>query len=365
MKKIHRLAATGVVITLFVVVLGAWVRLSDAGLGCPDWPGCYGMIAVPGSDVAIAKANASFPDRPLEVGKAWKEMVHRYGAGMLGLLVVALAAAAWRQRPHQRTASNLTLMLVVLIVFQALLGMWTVTLLLKPVVVMAHLLGGFATLALLWWLYLETAGNLRAVPVAQGLRMWAAFGLLLVALQAALGGWTSANYAALACTDFPTCRGEWWPQMDFREAFVLWRRLGVDYEHGVLDHDARAAIQVTHRLGALVVLIYLAAFSGRLVSWASRDVRLARLGWGIGILLCVQVGLGIGNVLLGLPLALAVTHNGVAALLILSLVTVNFVAWRGSLGGGRETLLSRQTEPVSLAGGGSAAMGSQIGAKTE
>ncbi|MER2527770.1 MAG: COX15/CtaA family protein [Candidatus Competibacter denitrificans] len=320
----HRLAWVALVLTFVVVVLGAYVRLSDAGLGCPDWPGCYGQLAVPDQAHQIAEANQSYPHRPLEPAKAWKEMVHRYFAGGLGVLILSLAVLAWRKRFTRGQPVVLPLCLLALILFQAVLGMWTVTWQLKPVVVMSHLLGGLATLSLLAWLVLRhgrygqgaTAGNDRSM------RGYALLGLVLLVCQIALGGWTSANYAALACPDFPTCQGHWWPPTDFSEALTLWRGLGVSYEGGVLTNEARMTVHWLHRLGALVAFLYLGWLSGRLLTaGTNRAVRFA--GLALAVLLIIQVALGIANVLLYLPLPVAVAHNGGAALLLLAVVTLN------------------------------------------
>jgi heme a synthase len=312
------------VLTLVVIVLGAYTRLADAGLGCPDWPGCYGRLGVPVSDSAIAAANAAFPERPVEVPKAWAEMIHRYFAGALGLFILAQALLAWRNRDAPGQPVVLPMLLVALVAFQAILGMWTVTLMLKPVVVMAHLLGGFATLSLLWWLALRQGLLPRrtAGTVSPALRIGAVLVLTVLVLQIALGGWTSANYAALACTDFPTCHGSWWPETDFREAFTLWRGTGVNYEFGVLDSAARVSIHLVHRLGALATLLLV----GWLGIWlvARRDaLELRLIGALMLTLLVLQVALGIANVILSLPLPVAVAHNAVAALLLLTLVTLN------------------------------------------
>lgn len=320
------LALSGVILALVVVVLGAYTRLTDAGLGCPDWPGCYGQLDVPAGERQIAEANAAYPERPVETGKAWTEMIHRYFAGGLGLLILALAIIAWRRRNVPGQPLVLPSFLLVLVIFQALLGMWTVTLLLKPAVVMGHLLGGLTTLALLWWLALRP-WKAPPAPVGEGersLQVWALLGLVLLAGQIALGGWTSANYAALACPDFPTCQTRWWPPMDFGEGFTLWRGLGVSYEGGVLDNDARVAIHMTHRLGAIVVLCYLGWLGWRIFSKApsamAREVAII-----MAVLLLIQVSLGIANVVMHLPLAIAVAHNGVAALLVLALVALSHV----------------------------------------
>ena len=320
----NRLAWAATVLALCVVVLGAYVRLSNAGLGCPDWPGCYGQIGVPTVAADVSQANAAFPERQVEAHKAWKEMIHRYFAGMLGLLILALAIMAWRNRDAPGQPVKLPLFLVGLVIFQALLGMWTVTLLLKPVVVMGHLLGGLTTLALLAWLSLRTSALRTVGNGPGGLRVLAAIALAVLISQIALGGWTSANYAALACYDFPTCQGQWWPAMDFREAFVLWRGLGVDYEGGVLGNEARVAIHVTHRLGALAALLVIGLLALRLL--AQQGVgQLQNAGKLILVLLGAQLGLGLANVFFSLPLPVAAAHNGFAALLLLSVVYANYV----------------------------------------
>lgn len=326
-QTLSRLALTCTALAFVVVVLGAYVRLSGAGLGCPDWPGCYGKLLAPAESQRSAVAMDY--ERPLEVAKAWKEMIHRYVAAALGLGVVLLAATSWRRRfiPGQRSAVALAVVLVVGV--QALLGMWTVTLLLKPLVVVLHLIGGFTTLSLLWWVTLRNAdlwsspsdgfrtGHLRRF------RLWAVLALALLGLQVALGGWTSSNYAALACPDVPVCHGEWWPDADFAEGFVLWRGIGPDYEGGVLAGNARVAIHIAHRLGALVTFLYIGWFTLWLVSKG------AIVGTALVVLalLLAQVSFGVGNVVLGLPLPVAVLHNGGAAILLLGLVTVLHRLW--------------------------------------
>ena len=322
-KWFYRLTWTALVLTFAVVLLGAYVRLSDAGLGCPDWPGCYGHLDVPDEAHQIAKANEAYPERPVEAHKAWKEMIHRYFAGTLGLLILAMAALAWRNRREPDQPVVLPVLLLGLVIFQALLGMWTVTWQLKPVVVMGHLLGGLATLSLLMWLALRQGRYSGDAVIAQArsLRVYAVLGLILLVGQIALGGWTSANYAALACPDFPTCQTYWWPPTDFQEAFTLWRGLGVSYEYGVLDNNARVTIHLMHRLGAVAILLYLGWLVWRLTTTGSQILR--GVGMAIGILLAVQLSLGIANVVMQLPLPVAVAHNGGAALLLLALVTLN------------------------------------------
>lgn len=320
--SIHRLAKIAAVVAFCVVVLGAWVRLSHAGLGCPDWPGCYGQLTWPGAPEEIAAANEAFPERPVDLTVAWKEMVHRYLAGALVLLVVGLNVLAWRPkssfRTDHKTFRGITGVLLVLILIQAALGMWTVTLKLKPIVVMAHLLGGFATLGLLGWLVFRSGRQ------AVGVTGWAfrsqrpliTVALVVLGFQIALGGWTSANYAALACPDFPTCQQQAWPEMNFSEGFVLWREIGVDYEGGVLDLPSRTAIHMTHRIGAVVTFAVLLVLALKLMATpVSRPA-----GSLLVLALGVQVTLGILNVVLYLPLANAVAHNGVAAVLMLILL---------------------------------------------
>ena len=364
----RHVARVAVALVFVVIVLGAFVRLSDAGLGCPDWPTCYGKATWPKHAHDVAAANEAFPERPVETHKAWREQVHRHFAAGLGLLVLLMALRVNWTRPARRyglmtaavaaaagtflyigglyTVSVLasllalgiplalalrsgpqgapawaryTAFLFALIMFQAMLGMWTVTWKLKPVVVMAHLLGGFAVLALLVW----AAERSRPAPTiysgAGWLRPWVWLGLVVLIAQIALGGWTSANYAALSCgLDFPQCLGQWWPATDFREAFVLWRGIGVDYEGGLLDAPARTAIQLSHRIGALLtvaaVLIVVAALFRVRGMRGPALLLLALLG--------VQVSLGIANVWLGLPLPVATAHNAVAALLVAQFVLI-------------------------------------------
>jgi heme a synthase len=312
-----RLARIGAVLALAVVMLGAWVRLTDAGLGCPDWPGCYGRLVVPHPATTAEELGSEYT-RPLEAGKAWREMIHRYLASMLGLICVALAGIAWRNRGEPNQPWRAPLALVALVVFQGLLGMWTVTLLLKPIVVVAHLLGGFATLAVL-----ASLGQWRTARFpapTTGLRLTGVAAAAALVLQISLGGWTSANYAALACPDFPTCQTQWWPVIaDFEEGFVLWRGLGVDYEGGVLDHPARVAVHFTHRLGAVLAAVLIALLSWRLV----REPATRADGAAALAVLLLQLGLGVSIVWFGVPLSVAVLHNGVAALLLLTVINAN------------------------------------------
>lgn len=306
-----------------VISLGAYVRLSDAGLGCPDWPGCYGhLIGVPDEAHEQSAALASFPDSPVQPHKAWKEMAHRYFAGTLGLLIAGIAFIGWRWRKVLRQSPVLPTILLGVVTFQAMLGMWTVTLLLRPVIVSAHLLGGMATLALLVWLLLrQRTPNMHAsaTKVSVEVRWLAWLALITVILQISLGGWVSANYAALVCSDFPTCQGFWQPEMDFKHAFQFRRELGQTASGELLSIQALTAIHWSHRLGALIVTLVIAGLGTQLLKFAEWR----RLAWLLFATLGLQIALGIANVLLSLPLALAVGHNmGAAALLALT-VAIN------------------------------------------
>ncbi|GAB2905276.1 COX15/CtaA family protein [Uliginosibacterium flavum] len=326
MRLYHRLLILAAALAFCVISLGAYVRLSDAGLGCPDWPGCYGhLIGVPDAAHEHAAALVDFPGKPVETHKAWKEMLHRYLAGSLGLLIALIAALAWRHRRALQQSPLLPSVLVAVVGLQALLGMWTVTLLLKPVIVSAHLLGGMTTLALLVWLILSRQAP-KPRSVSSPLRWLALLGLLAVVVQIALGGWVSSNYAALACSDFPTCLGAWRPEMDFTQAFQIHRELGQTAEGGFLPASALVAIHWAHRVGALVVSLILGTLSILLLRRAEWR------NWGLllGAGLCLQVGLGIANVLLRLPLHLAVTHNAGAAVLLTLSLALSFRLWQAS-----------------------------------
>ncbi|MGH8307323.1 MAG: COX15/CtaA family protein [Gammaproteobacteria bacterium] len=317
------LALLAALLALGVIVLGAYVRLSQAGLGCPDWPGCYGHMTVPESHQAVVQADARYVNRPLHSARAWKEMIHRYFAGSLAVLILILAVAAWWRWFKGRYPVVLPTLTLLTVIFQALLGMWTVTLLLFPPVVMGHLLGGYLTFALLALLVLQTGGWLRAADGAGTILRWfAGVALVVLVCQIALGGWTSSNYAGIACPDFPTCQAQWWPPMDFHDAFS-WHGLGPDYQGGILSDPARVAIHVTHRLGALVTFIIVIATS-LLCIFRGRKPALKWLGTLAGVLVICQAAIGIGMVHLALPLALTDAHTGVAALLLATIVALNW-----------------------------------------
>jgi cytochrome c oxidase assembly protein subunit 15 len=322
----RKLVWFAVIYTFVVVVVGAYVRLSDAGLGCPDWPGCYGELTPHHAQDDIAKAveDQGGTHGPVSLGKAWKEMFHRYIAGGLGLLILAIAATAWLRRRELRQSPLLATSLLVLVMFQAALGMWTVTLLLKPVIVTLHLLGGLATLALLAWLGLRQETFKRVPTAAMRLRPWALLTLLIVIAQIMLGGWVSTNYAALACVDFPTCHGQWLPEMDFHHGFQLVRELGMTAAGTHLSYDAITAIHWTHRVGAAVTFLYAGGFALVLL----RTAGLAGYGAVLLAVLLLQVALGIANVVAGLPLAVAAAHNAGAAILLMTAVVINFALRR-------------------------------------
>ncbi len=329
---VRRLALAGVLLGFCVVVLGAYVRLSAAGLGCPDWPGCYGHATVVGAEQSAA-AQAAYPNRPLEPGKAWREMTHRYAAGTLVLIIVLIAAFAIATREARIVPPAYALALFGIVVLQAVLGMLTVTWLLKPLIVTLHLLFGLTTLGLMWWLFLSLPRQRWGGAVAPGgsshaggARALVLFALCVLGVQIALGGWTSSNYAAVACPDFPKCQNAWWPQADFHNAFVLWRGLEINFEGGVLDNPARVAIHLTHRIGAVITALVLATAAivtlqrtrQPAARWAAMAV-LAALG--------LQLSIGITMVLRGFPLWLATAHNGGAALLLLATLAL---AWTWS-----------------------------------
>ena len=308
-----------------VVVLGGYTRLSNSGLGCPDWPGCFGHIAPTGS----AEHYASDSD----VRKAWIEMIHRYFASALGLIIVVIAALSIRARREPGVRVWFALLLLVLVVLQGMLGMLTVTWLLKPLIVTGHLVGGLTTFALLWWLWLSMRAEARGVDgfsvlagniVAESggrARLWAVLALAALALQVGMGGWTSSNYAAVACPDLPKCQDQWIPEADYQDAFVLWRGLGINYAGGVLDHPARVAIHFTHRLGAVLagtLLLIAVFFSVRGLGSGPRWAAIAVLA-----ALAAQISIGVFMVLRAFPLELAAAHNAGAALLVAATVWLN------------------------------------------
>ncbi|MCG7598558.1 COX15/CtaA family protein [Halomonas sp. McH1-25] len=323
MRLAKALSLLGVIVTFGVILMGAWTRLEDAGLGCPDWPGCYGHMVVPDSATALAR----FPHAPLDAGKAWFEMVHRYLAGGLGLLVVGLAWLAWRLRHVPGYPVRISLALLALIMLQGAFGAFTVTLRLWPQVVTLHLIGGMTIMLLFLWLHLRQREivsqpwwSARMARLSRPGGLWL-FAIAVLAGQLMLGGWTSSNYAGIACQGIPSCNGQWWPAMDWGEGFHLTQSIGPSYLHGKLHAEARTAIHMAHRLGAVLL-------GGALVVllWRYRhdvDVR-PFLGLAMAAY-ALQAGLGIANVLFWLPLGLALAHTAGAALLVLAMTAA---VWR-------------------------------------
>jgi cytochrome c oxidase assembly protein subunit 15 len=324
--NLRQLVFISVLLAIVVVGLGAYTRLTHAGLGCPDWPGCYGHYTVPSTEQHLEKAAQAFPDKPVEPEKAWNEMIHRYCAGTLGLLVFIIATISIKRRFNGKHGPFLLpIFILLLIVFQAALGMWTVTLKLMPVVVMAHLLGGFTTLSLLFLLYLRLTPY--RIPSSDfTVKKYANAGVLaiiILVMQITLGGWTSSNYAAMSCVELPICQSGWVEQLTFDESFDLIPPEKHSYEFGHLDHDQRVTIHVAHRFGAIITAFFIAWLAIRVIQRAHTRffVRSATI---VLLLLIVQVSLGISNIVFQLPLAVAVSHNIVAALLMLSLITLTY-----------------------------------------
>ena len=324
-----KLAFVATCLAYVVILLGAYTRLADAGLGCPDWPGCYGHMGVPKHIDDVAVANQAYPERPVEAAKAWKEMIHRYFAGTLGLLVFAIGILAIRKRHEPDHAFKLPVFLMCVVVFQALLGMWTVTIKLNPTIVMSHLMGGMTTISILWWLTLRSGRLFKFAHVdkvyLQKLKTPALIGLVIVILQVMLGGWTSANYAALHCIEFPTCvAGEYFPAMNFAEGFELWHGTEKNFEFGILSNEARIAIHTTHRIGAVITALFVIWLGLKLLLTPAYSP-LKNAGIALLAVVTLQFILGVSNVLLSLPLLVAVAHNGGGALLILTMVTLNYL----------------------------------------
>lgn len=320
MNVYKRLTLFATLLALIVVSFGAYTRLTDSGLGCPDWPGCYGTLTVPESIDAIERAQAVYPDSVVEVEKAWIEMIHRYIAGILGVMILVIAIMSIRLKEQINYSIKWPLFLLGLVIFQAALGMWTVTLLLNPAVVSSHLLGGMTVLGILTFLMHRNYGTHRENFISNSYeRKLIRFSLVLLFIQIALGGWTSTNYAALACTDYPTCHGSLIPEMDFSNAFTIFRELGVTSLGEPLSLEALHAIQWVHRIGAIVLLIYLL-----FVAYVLKVNQGFKMWSNVLILvISLQFIVGIANLLLHLPIVLATLHNLGAALLVVILVGIN------------------------------------------
>ena len=311
-----------ILLAFCVIVFGAYVRLTDAGLGCPDWPGCYGFITVPDTAEELSAIEESFPGQVVEPGKAWREMIHRYIASLLGLLILILFVSEVLKKNKTVFSDNfnlkISLLLLLLVIFQGLLGMWTVTLKVHPFVVLAHLLGGLSTLSLLF-IYLKRL-SAPAKPRANftGLLF---FGLVLLIAQILLGGWTSTNYAALGCPDLPLCYGQFWPSnMDINEGFLMWQSFGKNYEGGLLSPPARTAIHFFHRLGAIALTLGLGVIVFKYIK--SPSIRIKNAVLVLAAALFFQLLIGIVMVWSGIALSLATAHNAFAALLLLSFLNL-------------------------------------------
>ena len=316
--RFRKLAGFGVIFALLVVSVGAYTRLADAGLGCPDWPGCYGFLTVPDEATEISTAVARYPEAPVEFAKAWWEMGHRYIAGALLLLVASILFMAYRAREEEDTPLKLAAVLMFVILWQAAFGAWTVTLKLWPQVVTGHLIGGFTTLSLMWLLFLRQGGLSDMVSALPRPNWLAKIAFVAVVLQIILGGWVSSNYAALACYDFPSCDGTYTPNIDLQQGFNIFQSVGPNYLGGLMTNEARMAIHWVHRIGAIVVLLVV----GGLVIQTVKQT--AVIGYALLAVLVTQITLGILNVVWVLPLLNATAHNTFGALLLLVLVTINF-----------------------------------------
>jgi cytochrome c oxidase assembly protein subunit 15 len=310
------LAAISAALAFIVVILGAYTRLKGAGLGCPDWPGCYSHIGVPSTAAQLSQVAQSFPGQVVEPSKAWIEMVHRYFAGGLGLLTFVISFWGLFQYRKLKLPIILPLALIAMIIFQAALGRWTVTLKLMPIIVMGHLLGGFTVLSLLTLTALMAKRCWHSVLTYPKVKNLVWIALILLIVQIALGGWTSTNYAALVCPGLPMCHGNIMPAWDVHHAFQLW----VPFDQ--LSYATKMTIQMFHRIGAVIVLVYFYALMGWMLARFPKGSPARRLAGLVLALVTLQIILGLLNIILILPLSIAVAHNGVAALLLLSVIAL-------------------------------------------
>jgi len=291
-----------------VVALGAWTRLADAGLGCPDWPGCYGFVTLPINPDDIELANSRFPDSPYELAKAIPEVVHRYFAATLGFFILSIATALNLDRSYKPNIKFLSIVLLIWVLIQGAFGYLTVSLKLWPQIVSLHLLFGFITTALLWLLYFklvdEDLGFINRWRFSKNLKSLISFASVLVLIQIFLGAWTSTNYAAFSCTDFPLCQGKIFPDMNFLGGFNLFQDIGPNYLGGQMDLESRTAIHFSHRIGALIVSIFLSFLAWKFYKDNFKRISLILMG-----LLLLQILLGVSNIIFQLPLLIAVAHN--------------------------------------------------------
>ncbi|MHB1947485.1 MAG: COX15/CtaA family protein [Gammaproteobacteria bacterium] len=325
-RPVAVLAFCATLFSLGVIALGAFTRLIDAGLGCPDWPGCYGHLTVPMTTQALHSVNLLYPHSPLIAYKALAEMIHRYFVGGLSLFILTIVGIIFAKSTY-RIRSNviLAICLILLLIYQILLGQWTVTLKLLPIIVTQHLLGGFLILSILWIIYLNNSYTQRIQTYPRIILPLAIIALLLVLLQILLGAWTSTNYASLSCPDFPFCVNDNPGMlMHFKEAFNLMSPVGINYEGGVLPAEIRQTIQMTHRVGALILTLYLFGFLIFAMQKLKKAPELMKLLYLMMGLLCVQLCIGISNVVFKLPLITAIAHNLIAVILLLSIITFTF-----------------------------------------
>lgn len=311
-RRLRALTLLTLFLTFDLVVFGAFTRLTDSGLGCPDWPGCYGSASPLGARDEIHAAQSAMPTGPVTHGKAWVEMIHRYLASAVGFLILVLALLSWRARKALPVSPWWATVSLVWVLVQGLFGALTVTMKLFPAIVTLHLLGGMGLLMLLAWQAQGYAPQPLAASARLRLAAWAVWGLCLA--QVALGGWVSTNYAVLACSDFPTCQGQWWPAMDFAHGFTLWRPLGAGRDGGFLPFAALTAIHMVHRLGALLVLTALLGLAAGL--WRQGGVEGRRWAGRLLAVAAWQLLSGLSNVVLDWPLVAALAHTGGAAALL-------------------------------------------------
>ena len=318
LKKLKIISFLGVFLAFGVVSLGAWTRLVDAGLGCPDWPGCYGFAIFPMTEAEIAQANELYPERKFEIEKAIPEVVHRYFAGFLGLLIIGIFIMSLYLKPYSSLVTKLTGALVVLVLCQSTFGYLTVSLKLWPQVVTMHLLGGFATTTLLFLTYMKLkdldTGSIEPFGVSKKTYRLLNFAFPVLVAQIILGVWLSSNYAAFACPDFPLCQGQVLPDSDFQMGFNFMQSIGPDYLGGKLDHQSRTAIHLVHRLGALLVTFYFVAL---IASFYSE--KLKKYSGVLTFFLFLQLLLGVSNIIYRLPLYVAIAHNLGALFLLLAI----------------------------------------------
>jgi len=316
--RYRKLVFTTWFLTLDLIMFGAFVRLTDSGLGCPDWPGCYGNFTPLGASRHIEHALQAMPYGAVSFSKAWIEMVHRYAGSILGLLIISIVFMAWRYRRELGNTPRLATATLIAVCVQGAFGAWTVTHRLMPIIVTTHLLGGMTLLALMTWLAAREKNHLPVARPMGRLLPWMGAGLALLFIQVALGGWVSTNYAALACMDFPTCHGQWLPQMDFRDGYSLIRALGMLPSGAMISQAALTAIHWTHRNFAFIVFIYLGTLGWKL----RRDPGLRGPATLLLALLLAQLCTGLTTIFFQWPLLIAVMHNGGAAGLVLASVTL-------------------------------------------